>query len=361
MSMGRAARPGARRGRRDDRRRGGICAARSTTTTPHRATTRRPLGSCAHANSAEACAELADERTSRSTSYAPAGATTSELSTFTDARDLGYDGWLTFASNAEIVRDARARCRAPAGRRRADGTRSPARRWCFAGDRTGLRRLREHCGGEVTYQCIGDVAGRPWSSIGGEAAWGAVKIGHDDPASSGTGLAVIGQAAARFFGRTDLSRDDFEDDAFLEWFTRLERSVPSNAGSGQTPFERLLVSGPAALDLVITTEAEVARLLPQASRDRRKNVTLLYPAPVAPVACADIVFAPIRGASGADDLRDAVTGDDGRGALREIRVARRRRAPGRIRGCAEPRRAPSNLPDAGALVALLQMWRDVTR
>jgi hypothetical protein len=308
---------------------------------------------------ADACTELADA-TDLEIELAPAGDTVRELSTLTDSSGLTYDGWLTLAPEAEIVRDARARAALPAliGVPTSPIARTPL---LFASDRTRLKALDAHCGGDVTYTCLGDSAGDSWSSIGGQSAWGTLKLGQPDPATTGGGLSVIGQAAARYFGRTDLSRDDFEDDAFLEWFTRLERSVPSGAGSSQTPFEQLLVIGPAAFDVVATTEAEVARLLPRSSRDRQENVTLFYPAPVAPVASADIVFVPIKGAANVEATRDAVTGDDGRGALAD--AGWRVEGEDRPNGFEDAPDLPktSSLPDAGALEALLQVWREVTR
>jgi hypothetical protein len=72
------------------------------------------------------------------------------------------------------------------------------------------------------------------------------------------------------------------------------------------------------------------------------------------------VYAPVVGADGADDLRDLVTGDDGRAALARAgwRVDGEPRAAG-VR--ATPRLGPTDeLPDAGSLEALLDTWREVT-
>jgi Bacterial extracellular solute-binding protein len=307
---------------------------------------------------ADACNALADA-TGIEVDLAPAGTTVRELSTLADGSSLGYAGWLAPAPEAERVRDARARAALP---ELLDAPSAPIARspLIFASERTRLDVLNERCSGIVGYDCLSEVAGRNWSTIGGQSAWGTVKIGHANPDSTGEGLAVIGQAAARYFGRTDLSRDDFEDDAFLEWFTRLERAVPSGAGSSQTPFEQMLVTGPAAFDVVVATEAEVARILPHASRDRRQNVALLYPAPVAPIATVDLVFVGVKGAHGVDDLRDAVTGDDGRAAL--AKAGWRVDGEPRPTGFADAPELPktSNLPDGGALEALLQVWREVT-
>ena len=208
--------------------------------------------------------------------------------------------------------------------------------------------------GQITWRCIGELAGRPWVTLAqGQPAWGAVKPGHSDPATTGEGLLVIGQAASSYFGRSDLTLDDYADDGFLEWFGRLENAVRLT----DSPFEQMLVGGAALYDLVGTTEAEAGPELARASRDRREQVDLLYPSPV---ATADVVYAPVAGADGADDLRDLVTGDDGRAALARTgwRVDGEDRAPG-VR--ATPRLpATDELPDAGSLEALLDTWREVT-
>ena len=290
---------------------------------------------------------------------APAGDTVAELSALADAdrSSVGYDGWLTFARDAEIVRDARERnALAPVlGSPQGPLARSPLVRAVW---RSREQVLAGRCGGSVTWRCVGDVAGTPWSGLGGEVGWGDVKPGHADPATTGEGLAVIGQAAAQWFGRNDLSLLDYEDDAFLEWFSRLERAVPAGSTADQDPFERMLAAGPAAFDVVATTEASAGPTLSRASRDRRAAVTLLYPAPV---ASADVVFAPVDGAREATALHDRVTGSEGRAAL--ARAGWRVDGEPRARGI--PARPPlagrSNLPGAGALEALLDVWQEVTR
>jgi hypothetical protein len=303
---------------------------------------------------AAACDELSRE-TGIEVDVAPAGDTVAQLSTLTDgdAASLGYDGWLTLERDAAIVRDARSRAQlSPVLETPSDPIgRSPL---VLAAWKERAAVLAPTCGGTLTWKCLGDVAGTRWSSLGGEPGWGDVKPGHADPQTTAEGLAIIGQAASQYFGRVDLSLDDYDDDAFLEWFTQLERAVPAGI-AGEAPFERMLTAGPAAFDVVATTEAEAGPLLAGAARDRRDAVTLLYPAPV---ATADVVYAPIAG--GDSDVADTVTGDDGRAALAHagFRVDGEDRAPGVPDRPALPQR--SNLPSPGSLEALLQTWREVT-
>jgi hypothetical protein len=271
---------------------------------------------------------------------------TAPMDSVADNPDLAdYDGWLTFAANT------RNSAIAP-----LLGTSSPvlARSplvLAVGKDRGAV--LAAHCsGGEVTWRCIGDVAGTQWASIGGETAWGAIKVGHADPETTGEGLAIIGQAAQQFFGPgKNLSRDDFAQDNFFAWFTQLERAAERDNDA----FEHLLTFGEARYDVVATTEAEASPQLASAARDRRDRVRLLYPDPV---ATADIVFAPFL--DGNDSLFDIVVSDDGRAAL--AHAGFRVEGEDRIAGVPSdpPLPAKSNLPEGDVLEALLQTWREVT-
>lgn len=286
---------------------------------------------------------------------APAGTSVDRIAGLPDdqLRDLGFDGWLTFSRDAQIARDRRERSTlAPAlGEPSAPIGRSPLVIGIW---RDRAAALEEACGGTpITWRCIGDFSGREWVDAGGNAAWGRVKPAHADPATSGEGLLVIGQAAGNFYDRTDLSLDDYAEDAFLEWFSRLEDNARIEP---QSPFAQMLVGGAALYDMVGTLEAEAAPQLAQASRDRREQVRLLYPAPV---ATADVVFVPAVNADRADELADLVTGDAGRAALARAGW----RVPGEplARGVPDtpPLEARDNLPDAGSLQALLDTWREV--
>ena len=271
----------------------------------------RPLRLLCASELEAACDDLAS-RTDVRITITGEGATVAELSQVgdDDIGTLGYDGWLTFERDAQIVRDARERAavRPAIGPPSDPIGRSPLVLAVWK-DRASV--LASACN-EVDWHCLGDVAGTPWSTIGGDVRWGAVKPGHADPAEYGDGLVVIGQAATQYFGFAVPSRDDYADDGFLEWFGRLERAVPGGLTAAASPFERMLTAGPAAYDAVGTFEAEAGPLLARTASDRRDQVRLLYPAPVATL---DVVYAPVVGARGAAALRDVVTGDDGRAVL----------------------------------------------
>lgn len=255
-----------------------------------------------------------------------------------DSDQLGdYDGWLTFERSAQRVRQARERAQLDPVIERASApiARSPV---IIAIAQQRAEVLAEHCGGDITWQCIGDVGGTPWQSIGGSITWGDVKPAHADPEDTAEGLVIIGQQAAHFFGRENLSTFDFEDDGFLDWLGNVK--PPELVSNG---FDGLLTTRSATYDVVATLEARTDTALAQ-----RERVELIYPAPV---ATADVVYASV--VDGDSELFDIVTGDDGQDALLS--------AGFRLDDEGEPGLPrDSNLPPAGALEALLQTWREVT-
>jgi len=115
--------------------------------------------------------------------------------------------------------------------------------------------MAERCGG-VTWRCIGEVAGQPWSSIGGENAWGVVKPSHADAARSASGLLSFAVIVSDYWGSTDFTGTDLEnDDAFLSWLNRLEAAIPTYGDAANTPLDILLAQP--RIDIVQTTAAEV--------------------------------------------------------------------------------------------------------
>jgi Bacterial extracellular solute-binding protein len=296
------------------------------------------------------CNDLADDNDIE-IEVKPAGVSVDEIASLPDdqLRDLGFDGWLTFSRDAEIATQRRERNTfAPAT---GDPTNPIARSPLVIGIlRDRAAALSDACGNDVTWKCVGDFAGRPWSDAGGAATWGRVKPAHANPETTGEGLLVIGQAATNFYdGRTDLSIDDYASDQFLAWFSRLEDAVHP------VPFEQIFTPG--IVDIVGTFESVAGPALAAATRDSRERVRLLYPAPV---ATADVVYVPALDADGADDLGDLLAGDDGRAALARAGW----RVDGELRAAGVPATPPlpprENLPDAGSLQALLETWREVT-
>jgi hypothetical protein len=302
---------------------------------------------------AAACLDLTEESEGHlEVLVEPAGVTASALVTLPDAQrgDIGFDGWLVPAPWPDLVNDERERRQLAPVLATPTGplARSPL---VLAARHERADVLADDCGGEIDWRCLGDVAGREWTDLGGEAGWGRLRPAHADPTVSATGLAVLGQAASDFFGNTDFSAAELDLDEFRAWLRRLEEAGPA------PPFEQALAAGFVGFDTVGTSEAEAGPLLAAASADRRDAVALLY---ISPVATADVVFVSAAAARERDDVRDRATGDDAREAL--ARTGWRVDGEPRARGvAAEPElRRSSGLPPAGVLQALQQRWREAT-
>ncbi len=96
----------------------------------------------------------------------------------------------------------------------------------MVGRRPRMGALTQHCG-TLSWRCVGDAAGQPWPSVGGEAAWGVVKPSHADAAQSAVGLLGFSTIVSDYWGRTDYTGADLEnDDAFQSWLARFERARP---------------------------------------------------------------------------------------------------------------------------------------
>jgi hypothetical protein len=283
----------------------------------------------------------------------PAGTTAARLAR-AGTGDTGLDGWLVTSPWPEIVEVERRTAALDPLFQAARPTlaRSPL---VLVAWKDRAAALASRCsGGVVGWKCLGEAAGTPggWAAVGGRPEWGPVKPGHADPAASDVGALVVAQAAAAWFGRSDLSTTDLDDDGFQRWFAGLERAVPPSAGS---PLLNMVVTGPSALDAAGTTEAEAGPLLARSAR--RGSLALLYPSPM---ATADVVLAAPVGDSRASSLRQVVTGARGRNAL----AAGGWRVPGLapVEGVSDnPALAPgSGLPPPGLVDALRTRWHEVT-
>jgi hypothetical protein len=241
------------------------------------------------------------------------------------SRDDEVDGWLVPSPFPAMVDEARGR----AGQRpvfdEVEGSygRSPLviAMWIERAD-----ALAPDCaGGVVAWRCIGDDAGQLWADIGGSAAWGRLKPGFERPTSSATGLLVVGQASADYFETPDFASNDFATGGFRGWLRNLVDSVPGFPSTAGTPLDQMLAAGPASYDLVGTTEAE-AVLKVESSRDNERLV-IIYPSAM---ATADLQFAPVRGAAGADRLSELLDDGDSREDLAALgwRVPDEDLAPG---------------------------------
>ena len=126
----------------------------------------------------------------------------------------------------------------------------------MVGRNARMKALAGHCGGTITWRCVGDAAGQPWADLGGEPAWGVLKPSHADAAQSAVGLLAFSTVVSDYWGSTEYTGTDLQnDDAFLSWLGRFEGAIPTYGDEVNTPLSILLAQP--RLDVVGTTVAEV--------------------------------------------------------------------------------------------------------
>lgn len=264
----------------------------------------------------------------------PALATTDRLAG--EDRPEDVDAWITLDPMPGLV-DERRRVAGREPLLATDAVAATTLQWAVSTRVNSV--LTKRCGGRITWACLAENAGAPWSGIGGDETWGQVRVGHDDPGRDARGVLVIGQFAAHLLGPRvpvdQLSRDDFDDPAFRTAFGRLERAVPSDFFAGttdQSAFEYVVGTNFAGADVVATTRAE-------ATSAPSDGYTLVTPEPT---GRAGVVVAGIDG--GGDDLLEGF-GDRLRQALEAS-------------GWSAGSTGTTGLPSAGVLDALVGVWKE---
>lgn len=91
-------------------------------------------------------------------------------------------------------------------------------------DPTRASAVADLCGGQALWRCLGDQAGEPWSTLGGQATWGPLRSGLPD-ADTATGLSVLASVAVGYFDGTAFAANDFAG-AFETWLDGLTAPAP---------------------------------------------------------------------------------------------------------------------------------------
>lgn len=291
------------------------------------------------------CDRLAKEDGSIAVTVADDGETADALST--KGATAGFDAWLAVGPWADIVAD---------NRRQAGITtpvlavpsrvlaRSPV---TFVGPEDRMAALSSHCGGTVTWSCIGDASGRPWTELGGQPTWGLMRAGLAPP-DTGAGLVALDQAVATQSETTDWGTADLEQ--WSSWLAQLVTPAQQSAD----PFTKMRVQPGWAS---ITAPLEHQSGPGTGEGDRRVSYTLLYPEPV---VTADVTLVPSTGRK-VDELLDRVGSDRLAAALAQAgwRVVGQPNQKGVGGGPTLP--PTSNLASAGALQALRNEWKAIRR
>ena len=249
-----------------------------------------------------------------------------------NAPEANFDAWLTpgpFPQMVQELRRSQSQLRPLFDRVSPRLAQSPV---VIVGWKDRLAALSTKC--EVGWKCVGSAAGQPWSSVGGPATWGSVTTSLTDPTHSAAGLVTLGAATAGYFGRSGLSTEDLDgDDAFGTWISQLGRN---NAG---VDISAMLAAGPSLVAFVAGLEQALKPVVDAASSDRRNQVSVIYPSPV---ASAEVVLGI------ADDRRG--------GRLLELLRDDAARKAFTDEGWRPPGTGPSGLPSPGLLSVLRSRW-----
>lgn len=285
--------------------------------------TERPTRVLCATDMAAACAALADVATE--VRVEPAPTTIARLA----AGDvLQADAWLVPKPWLDLALAA-----VPAGPERAaplaDVSGTLARSPLALVVRSDRRpALESSCNGTIDWRCLARRNGEPWTTAGGDPAWGRVSIAVDDPARRTVGLLALAQVGAAFTRRPVF---DARDEASVrEALTIVLAALPAPTVERTTLEQMLEVGGSFDGAFALESETRLAIASPRASG----QLELVAPEP--PVA-ADAVLVRSTGSPRAVDEEAA------RRALTST-------------GWQFPDRSEPNVPDAASLQALRALW-----
>ena len=257
-----------------------------------------------------------------------AGITADRLTALADGGDPGFDAWLTVGPWAEIVQDNRS-FTANAG----EVLETPSAVLASSSAdivtlKTDEQALTDSCGGAITWKCLGENQSLPQPQ----------SIGMPSP-NTGAGLAVLADATNSYFSADDYSAADFEDPAFISWFSQLTKNPQNSQLGAQTVLVRALTAA-GTYTTVGALSSEVASL-PTSSR-RFGVISPPKDAPSQPVI-AQVRLVPAQGI----DTKSAVNQID-QEALTKL-------LEGSGWNTSSPDQA-SNMPEPGVLQVLREMW-----
>lgn len=118
--------------------------------------------------------------------------------------------------------------------------------------------LLKASGGHIGWNTIhaGVNAHDGWPSIGGQASWGFVKLGHADPARSNSGLQALFSMTFDFYGKAGhVEVGDLLKPRYQTFVKELEKGVPSLEGSTNAFMTDMLRFGPSKYDIAVVYES----------------------------------------------------------------------------------------------------------
>ena len=250
-----------------------------------------------------------------------AATTADRLAADPDAAAKTFDAWLVPAAWLALVNDNSA---ATVFASPVTIARSPL---TVVGLATRLDLLTAACSGRLSWSCLLDRAGKPWSDVGGDATFGALKLAPSGSGADGFDLAVLGQVFAA---------TNEDDNAFRAAARRMRTAAPGLANS-TNPLRELLIQPRSSYDVVGVPEVVAVAEVPVGSELVRR--------PIDPPVTVDVAVVPVSGRKLDKDQIDA---------LRKALIDAGWKAPGDTGD-------KSGLPGGRPLFRVRDLWREVTR
>jgi len=116
-----------------------------------------------------------------------------------------------------------------------------------------------------------------WPAVGGNPAWGFVKLGHADPARSNSGLQALFSMTFDFYGKPTVEVADLLKPRYQAFLKELEKGVPSLETSTSAFMTDMLRFGPSKYDIAVVYESLALAQIGTAD-GRWGKLRLYYPA-----------------------------------------------------------------------------------
>ncbi|WP_437755318.1 substrate-binding domain-containing protein [Sorangium sp. So ce1389] len=134
--------------------------------------------------------------------------------------------------------------------------------------------------GEISWQAIHKAvkSNEGWPAVGGQAAWGFVKLGHTDPTRSNSGLQALLLMTLDYYKKTSgLAVGDLLNPKYQAFIGEVEKGVPRFETSTGAFMTDMIRFGPSKYDIAVVYEnLAIAQL--ENAQGRWGNLKVYYPA-----------------------------------------------------------------------------------
>ncbi len=139
--------------------------------------------------------------------------------------------------------------------------------------------LLKASGGNIGWKTLhaGVNAHEGWPALGGQSAWGFVKVGHADPARSNSGLQALFSMTFDFYGRPTVAVADLLNPKYQSFVKEVEKGVPTLEASTNAFMTDMLRFGPSKYDVAVVYESLALSHIATAD-GRWGKLRLYYPA-----------------------------------------------------------------------------------